>query len=496
MAHLTAAWYTWCEASAFSGSGLPWYEAADAHFPNIYTHDIDGTRFHDAVQRIEGRPSDQVLVLFYSTRCPTCRRFAPEFELLALAAKNSTSEANRALKFATIDCIRHASACREFQDGPFPVVRVASKMEWQKGGSVKIDMKRVAKSAMAVATWLQNYTALDLTADLEATDPSAVMLRDAREALTGADALPRHQDIQLAIALLLRDAFALTPEWEASGKKQALLQFLELVEKRFPEESFSEDAPCSRSARELKSILAANMTLFRVSGPRPWSSDAVDPDAIERAWQLCDTDWTAYSRGWSGCKATYPSNSRSPDTYGQQRGFTCGLWGAFHYMLARSNDAEAAADVEVIRDTIHAFFKCGECRSHFRRIRSPKELGLAGVLGRRGASLWLWHAHNVVNKRVEGLEDRFHGAPPEFPKLQWPSPEACPTCRGEVSSSKVATDVDSLVHRWALDAKDRFKAEQWNIAEVIDFLERTYGTPSGSCREGGGESATDKTCDL
>uniref|UniRef100_A0A0C9RKX6 Sulfhydryl oxidase n=1 Tax=Fopius arisanus TaxID=64838 RepID=A0A0C9RKX6_9HYME len=72
---------------------------------------------------------------------------------------------------------------------------------------------------------------------------------------------------------------------------------------------------------------------------------------------------------------------------------------------------------------IKNFFGCADCADHF--IEMAKEKDLFSVQTVDSAILWLWSAHNEVNKRLSGdvTED------PEFPKVQYPRKEHCEACR-------------------------------------------------------------------
>ncbi|MEQ2271548.1 hypothetical protein XENORESO_005853 [Xenotaenia resolanae] len=74
-----------------------------------------------------------------------------------------------------------------------------------------------------------------------------------------------------------------------------------------------------------------------------------------------------------------------------------------------------------MRNYVHHFFGCRYCAEHFENM--AKE-GLDEVNTLISAVLWLWSRHNRVNNRIAGAlsED------PLFPKIQWPSPEMCPSC--------------------------------------------------------------------
>lgn len=60
----------------------------------------------------------------------------------------------------------------------------------------------------------------------------------------------------------------------------------------------------------------------------------------------------------------------------------------------------------------------------------------------RDAVLWLWTAHNKVNRRLSGdvAED------PEHPKIQFPPVSACPTCQSkDETSGEIVWDQDLVL---------------------------------------------------
>ena len=77
-----------------------------------------------------------------------------------------------------------------------------------------------------------------------------------------------------------------------------------------------------------------------------------------------------------------------------------------------------------IREYIRYFFSCEKCSKHFSTMAANVE---EEVVTYRDAVLWLWHGHNVVNKRLRGDESE----DPKHPKIQYPQKELCRECRTE-----------------------------------------------------------------
>lgn len=124
---------------------------------------------------------------------------------------------------------------------------------------------------------------------------------------------------------------------------------------------------------------------------------------------------------WLGCKGSRPG----------LRGYPCGMWTLFHHLTVQaaedhSNDENPVAKGQEILQAMHGyiknFFGCADCSNHFQEMASQRNIW--HVVGGDEAILWLWAAHNQVNKRLSGdiSED------PEHPKIQFPSYERCPAC--------------------------------------------------------------------
>ncbi|KAF7273265.1 hypothetical protein GWI33_014013 [Rhynchophorus ferrugineus] len=123
---------------------------------------------------------------------------------------------------------------------------------------------------------------------------------------------------------------------------------------------------------------------------------------------------------WLGCQG-------SSDQY---RRYPCGLWTMFHYLTVNVADYEQGIGgnnprlaLEAMHGYIKHFFGCAGCSSHFQEMAKRRELDKVSSFP--DSILWLWMAHNEVNNRLSGdlSED------PEYPKIQFPSPTNCPSCR-------------------------------------------------------------------
>lgn len=142
---------------------------------------------------------------------------------------------------------------------------------------------------------------------------------------------------------------------------------------------------------------------------------------------------------WLGCKG-------SSNIY---RGYPCGLWKMFHYLTVNAadyNEGVKGSNYKIVLEAMHGyikhFFGCTDCSQHFQDMAKKREL--SKVTSWDDSILWLWMAHNEVNKRLSGdqTED------PEYPKYQFPSKNSCPRCYD--------------------------KDDSWNVGEVLYYLKHMY----------------------
>uniref|UniRef100_A0A8C2AP66 Sulfhydryl oxidase n=1 Tax=Cyprinus carpio TaxID=7962 RepID=A0A8C2AP66_CYPCA len=130
------------------------------------------------------------------------------------------------------------------------------------------------------------------------------------------------------------------------------------------------------------------------------TSDAVLPEGVQ----------------WVGCQGSQS----------HYRGYPCAFWTLFHVLTVQAKEMAIPDPQEVLqamRGYVSSFFGCRPCATHFE---SMAQESMDHVTTLSAAVLWLWSRHNRVNNRLAGdlSED------PHFPKIQWPSPELCPSCHG------------------------------------------------------------------
>ncbi|XP_051930888.1 sulfhydryl oxidase 1 isoform X2 [Hippocampus zosterae] len=141
---------------------------------------------------------------------------------------------------------------------------------------------------------------------------------------------------------------------------------------------------------------------------------------------------------WVACQGSQPHLRRYP----------CGVWTLFHLLTVQAKKAGGSDLAEVLSAMtgyISNFFGCRPCAEHFENMARES---LSEVNTFTDSILWLWARHNRVNNRIAGaLSDD-----PNFPKIQWPPPDACADCHGVKENGE----------------------HKWHTKQVLSFLEDYY----------------------
>jgi len=246
-------------------------------------------------------------------------------------------------------------------------------------------------------------------------------------------------DAETALAQTLNMAFVLpvskfvNVDQIPTAAGQAWSRFLNLLAKAYP------NVKCRPS---LKTLWSAN--LERSPG---WKE-------VKGNWTLCDRPWTDFRLGWKQCAGTFRG----------QRGYSCGLWLLFHSLavnLPKEEPPEFYAEaMQVIRSYIRHFFNCEACKKHFLEFSKNVE---KDVSSHKTANMWLWDMHNIVNRRVWGIENKYKDGDPMHPKIAYPPISLCPTCRFPSVVKSDQNEFGSLV--------------VWNFPEVYSWLVQYFTLP-------------------
>ncbi|KAJ7992831.1 hypothetical protein DPEC_G00266100 [Dallia pectoralis] len=152
---------------------------------------------------------------------------------------------------------------------------------------------------------------------------------------------------------------------------------------------------------------------------------------------------------WVGCQGSRP----------HFRGYPCGLWTLFHVLTVQAKEAAKTDPQEVVqalRSYVHNFFGCRECATHFENMAKDSMSQVGTWLT---PVMWLWSRHNQVNNRLAGAPSE----DPRFPKIQWPSPDQCPSCHGVKTTGE---------HTWNQDEVLAFLHSHFSSKNLLsDYIE-------------------------
>lgn len=157
---------------------------------------------------------------------------------------------------------------------------------------------------------------------------------------------------------------------------------------------------------------------------------------------------------WVSCAGSEP----------KYRGYPCGLWMLLHTVTVhcfplvhynnkkvirpqyRAWSIDSVGALRMARDYVVNFFTCEHCRQHFSQMSMDLE---ANVTDDVSAILWLWSAHNTVNKRLANDIS----TDPTHPKVQFPDQQLCKEC-------SILSDNHTIT---------------WNYTAVLFYLFDFYG---------------------
>lgn len=266
--------------------------------------------------------------------------------------------------------------------------------------------------------WIENEVP-DLAALLEARERQALRLK-----VKQMGDVVFQMDLETALRFSLKHEVATTKIIHGE-KLTALKKYLSVLIKYFP------------TGRKGKHFLEQLETEINICGT------SVKGEDIAKFIQPMDNeDEGIFSSPpqWLGC-----SGSSS-----MFRGYPCGMWKMFHYLTVNAAEQNINKENPNPREVLDAmlgyvkfFFGCADCSQHFQEMATKNDL--YGVSELNSSIIWLWLAHNEVNKRLanDSTED------PEYPKIQFPSQYNCPKCRD---------------------------GDKWNLTEVLNYLRHMYSS--------------------
>ncbi|KAJ8395449.1 hypothetical protein AAFF_G00031830 [Aldrovandia affinis] len=241
-------------------------------------------------------------------------------------------------------------------------------------------------------------------------------------------------DLESALHYSLRVEIAALPTISGAALT-ALKQYVSVLAKYFP-------------GRPLVQKLLRSVDSWLAEREEPELSSRALQDMLDNANKIPDAVLPDGVR-WVGCQGTQA----------HFRGYPCSVWTLFHVLTVqaiKTPGADPLQVLEALRAYVHNFFGCRSCASHFEFMAQEN---MDHVKTLSTAALWLWSRHNRVNNRLAGAlsED------PHFPKVQWPSPDLCPSCHGVKRNGE---------HTWVQDEVLLFLKEHFSSERILqDYLE-------------------------
>ena len=361
------------------------------------------------------RNSPQVdwAVFFYKPYCGACKRVWPIFRALA-----ATTNSSGRLRFGEVDCQSERGVCSMLKAEKTPLIRlyraVPAKDGLQKPGRFKREAIREWQGmliAYEIKEWFVNLKdGPDAVIDYPIEWPSAEALADAmhRFKLRGKtqhdSSLSRRPtdpagylvDAELALTQGLTDHVFPYADMPLTGERLRLyLRWLELQSAVFP------------TAAVRARLLALHT---RLQARESW-----EQEKLEAAVRAQNFSMVAPSDGdWRWCS-----------TAGGRGGYSCALWILFHTTLANTARPDAGANLQAIAAWVGEFFGCDQCARHF--MAYWEEHRGFEQHGHIEAVLWLWHAHNMVTRRLRAEDEQHDGAPSTRP-FAFPTQDDCADC--------------------------------------------------------------------
>ncbi|KAK9819339.1 hypothetical protein WJX74_007870 [Apatococcus lobatus] len=416
--------------------------------------------------QLEGVSADtKVLLEFYAHWCPACQRFAPEYEHLAALLNDEPKPVPKVL-VARVDCAEEVALCSEFKIGHYPTIFLGPATDFIRhedpsNGVPQYDMKN-GRTAQTIIKWLNEQLQSDFKLD-GGTDAVASEHTPANAAATtggslhvpiapkaplrllDVDPLPANlsqqvdlRDIEgatlLAMRYMLQNAEALrSPTGQSAAKS-----FISLM---------AQAHPCNRCRTDIQQLQAELPRLW------PYAYDngpAAEILQLPICGQALEPAQPAHEPEWFMCRGSKAGS----------RGYTCGLWLLLHSLAARVEPASngGAVWMAAIKGFVGRFFQCSDCAQHFMEMAS--EPAAAHVKSRKQAILWMWSAHNRVNRRLEDEDAKGQASDPAFPKVQWPPADLCPSCHKLAAAKKAASD------DWNEDATSSFLDSFYNPLQL------------------------------
>lgn len=377
--------------------------------------EVSTSDFPQIMNELESK-YDFILFEFYAHWCPACRAFQPTF--ISIAAEiQSRGDTGYKVAVARLDCADNPETCSSLDIKAYPTMLFGKPKHFatkSMADLIVVDPPHRTSQAIIqivddevlkrASTVTNNQINLDHE---DAQDDASSLAVESNHNATEAEGTARAADlVDIEGATVESWRYAISPTLlKTKSARTALNAWLELLADAHPIER------CRSGAVEAK------RKLFEAW---PMKSNQIRDIEGLHSVEICTN--TKFDGKWKGCAGS------SPHT----RGYTCGLWQLFHSLsvrLASGNSQAGKRWLEAVRGYIRHFFQCSDCSRHFLEYATSHDA--EQVVSKRDAVIWLWQTHNTVNDRLAKEEEVNNLGDSKHPKMQWPSKEACTSCRQE-----------------------------------------------------------------
>ncbi|CAM6090971.1 unnamed protein product [Calypogeia fissa] len=377
-------------------------------------------------------PAPSVIVEFYAHWCPACQNFKPQYERVAQLFNGLDAVYPGVLLLAKVDCAEEINRklCQRFSVKHYPTMLFGKPSTFAWGSRLEDNDQNFEDvgsrmSAQALLDWINTHLKKSYSLD------PAIQRKQSKQAIESVSVqVVSIHDIDEATAEAYN--IILNEKLVGSSQRAPFVQFLQLLTAYHP----------SRRCRAGSAQILFNLVDI-------WPNEHI-AEVHERGTERADV---AALKQLQICGKDLPRNIYKTCDMATG-GYSCGLWYLFHALSVRVDDSESKNAMKAISDFVANFFPCEECRQHFSKI---SQSAMDSISTRRNLTLWIWRAHNEVNRRLAKQVEA--SVESQRSKLQWPPRALCPPCR--MSSEDAHGDADEDV--------------EWDEDEVYEFLRKTYG---------------------